>query len=75
MKKYHFSAATAARKKVPGVLSAPSVKKALILTGITAAGSMLIVSWQHHCSRKTMLLAHKLIMDEIRYKETVHNKE
>jgi len=54
----------------------PSIQNALILTGITVVGSMLVVSWQHHCARKTMLLAHKLIMDEICFfKETVHDKE
>ena len=53
----------------------PSTQKTLIQTGIIAAGSMLIVSWKHHCARKNLLLAHKLIMDEIRYKDTVHNKE
>ena len=54
---------------------APSVQNALVLTGIGVIGSMLVVSWQHHCARKTMLLAHELIMDEINYKETVHDKE
>ena len=53
----------------------PSIQNALILTGITVVGSMLVVSWQHHCARKTMLLAHKLIMYEICFKETVHDKE
>ena len=53
----------------------PSIQNALILTGITVVGSMLVVSWQHHCARKTMLLAHKLFMDEICFKETVHDKE
>lgn len=38
----------------------PSIQNALILTGITVAGSMLIVSWQHHCARKTLLYDHCL---------------
>ena len=38
----------------------PSIQNALILTGITAVGSMLVVSWQHHCARKTLLYDHSL---------------
>ncbi len=38
----------------------PTIQKALVLAGITAIGSMLIVSWQHHCARKTLLYNHCL---------------
>ena len=38
----------------------PSVQNALVLTGIGVAGSMLVVSWQHHCARKTILYDHCL---------------
>jgi hypothetical protein len=38
----------------------PSIQKTLILTGITVVGSMLVVSWRHHCARKTILYDHCL---------------
>ena len=38
----------------------PSVQNALVLTGIAVVGSMMVVSWEHHCARKTLLYDHCL---------------
>ncbi len=37
-----------------------ATQKALIITGITVVGSVMVISWNHYCIRSTMLYDHRL---------------